>query len=395
MRTAARSVAGVRRRTIGPDDPVLPVRWSPAQRVYRAWARHPGWSVALRGAAAAAIAWLVGLVMPAPFSEYPYYAPLGAVVATTGTVVRSVRTAVQATGAILVGAAIARLVDLVLQPGAAAVAVAVGLALLASTWRLLGDMGLWSVTSALFVLILGQADPEGYVGAYGGLVALGAAIGVAVNLLVPPLPLTPSEEALDRLRDVLVDQLDTLADGLDREVPPSGDEWPERQRSIDPVIRQAKESVSQSDEARRANRRARRYQGWADAQRRRARALIAVAGVVDDLVRLSTEWERRDRDDVALGTALRPPAVHALRALAAALRDHGLHGLADAEQQALDDAVEDLRTRVREVQADSSQNHADSSHDYFVAGAFVLELRRAGEELAVSGSGDAPRPPTA
>lgn len=357
---------------------MLPVRWSPAQRVYRTWARHPGWSVALRGAAAAAIAWLVGLVMPAPFSEYPYYAPLGAVVATTGTVVRSVRAAVQATGAILIGAAVARLVDLVLEPGAAAVAVAVGLALLASTWRPLGDMGLWAVTSALFVLILGQADPEGYVGAYGGLVALGAGIGVAVNLLVPPLPLTPSEEALDRLRDVLVDQLDTLADGLDSEVPPSGDEWPERQRSIDPVIQQAQESVSQSDEARRVNRRARRYGEWADAQRRRARALIAVAGVVDDLVRLAVEWERRDREEVALGKALRPAAVRALHALAAALRDHDLHGLGEPERQALDDAVEDLRVRVREVQAESDQ-------DYFVAGAFVLDLRRALEELAVSG----------
>lgn len=383
MRAPARSVAGMRRRTIGPDDPVLPVRWSPAQRVYRAWARHPGWSVAVRGAAAAAIAWLVGLVLPEPFSDYPYYAPLGAVVATTGTVVRSVRAAAQATAAILVGAGVARLVDLVLQPGAAAVAVAVGLALLVSTWRVLGDMGLWSVTSALFVLILGHADPEGYVGAYGGLVALGAAIGVVVNLVVPPLPLTPSEDALDRLRDVLVDQLDALADGLDREVPPSGDEWPERQRAIDPVIRQAKESVGRSDEARRANRRARRYRGWADAQRRRSRALLAVAEVVDDLVRLATEWERRDREEVALGTALRPPAARALRALASALREHGLHGLLEARQRELDDAVEDLRARIREVRSGDSR-------DYFVAGAFVLQLRRAGEELAVSSSGAEP-----
>jgi uncharacterized membrane protein YgaE (UPF0421/DUF939 family) len=361
-----------------PGEPVLPMRWTRAQRVYGAWARHPALSVALRGAVAAAIAWAVGLLMPDPFSDYPYFAPLGAVIATTGTVVRSVRTAVQATAAVLIGAAIARLVDLVLDPGIPAVALVVGVALVVSAWGALGSAGSWAVTSALFVLILGQADPEGYVGAYGGLVALGAAIGIAVNLLMPPLPLTPSELALDRLRDVLVDQLQAVADGLVREVPPSSDEWPARQRSISPVLAQARDSVADSREAARANRRARRYRIWAEAQRRRANALLEVADVVDDVVRLTAEWERRDREDVALGRALRPAAVAALHALAEALRSHDLDG-ADAEAlERLDDATDELRRRVREVRAASEQ-------DYFVAGAVVLEVRRAQQALAVSG----------
>lgn len=371
-------MAGVIGREIGPDDPVVPARWSRTRRAYDVWARHPSLSVAVRGAVAAAVAWAVGLIMPPPFSEYPYYAPLGAVVATTGTVVRSALTAVQATAAILVGAVIARLVDLALEPGVGAVALAVGFSLVVSTWHRLGDMGAWAVTSALFVLILGQADPEGYVGAYGGLVALGAAIGVGINLLVPPLPLTPTERALDRLRDVLVDQVEALADGLDSEVPPSGDEWPERQRSIDPVLAQAREALDESREAVRANRRVRRYGGWAEAQRRRASSLLEVAGVVDDLVRLTAEWERRDREQLALGKALRPPAVGALQALGAALRTHDLHGGNLDTLRSLDEATEALRRQVREVRADSDQ-------DYFVAGALVLQLRRAVHALGVIG----------
>ncbi|AEG43221.1 aromatic acid exporter family protein [Isoptericola variabilis] len=363
-----------------PGDSVLPDEWTRAQRVYRAFARHPAWSVALRGAVAAALAWVIAILLPDPFSEYPYYAPLGAVVATTGTVVRSAMTAVRATAAILLGAGVARLVDLVLEPGAASVALAVGLALLVSTWRVLGDMGLWAVTSALFVLILGQANPEEYVGAYSGLVALGAGVGVVINLLVPPLPLTPSEEALDQLRDVLVDQAEDLADGLDREHAPSSDEWPERQHSIDPVLSRARESVHRSGEAARANVRVRRYRRWVEAQRRRSRALLAVAAVVDDAVRLATEWERRDRDEVALGTALRPPAVAALRALAQALRTHGLEGADPGSLERLAEAIEHLRARVREVRAESEQ-------DYFVAGALVLQLRRAHEALVLSARG--------
>ncbi len=387
MRSRARSVAAVE-PVQRPGDPVLPIRWTRAQRVYGAWARHPAWSVALRGAVAAAIAWAVGLLMPEPFSDHPYFAPLGAVVTTTGTVVRSVRTAVQVTAAVLIGAAIARLVDLVLDPGMPAVALAVGAALVVSAWRALGSAGTWAVTSALFVLILGQADPEGYVGAYGGLVALGAAIGIVVNLLVPPLPLTPSELALDRLRDVLVDQLEAVADGLVLEVPPSSDEWPARQRSISPVLAQARDSVSDSREAARANRRARRYRTWAEAQRRRANALLEVADVVDDVVRLTAEWERRDRADVALGKALRPAAVVALHALAEALRSHDLDGADGEALERLEDATDELHQRVREVRARSEK-------DYFVAGAVVLEARRAQDALEVSGPGAGRSPGTA
>ncbi len=78
---------------------------------------------------------------PGPVLRVPYYAPLGAVVATTSTLARSVRESAQAILAILVGAAIARGVDLVLAPSALSVALVVGLALLCAGWRRFGEMG--------------------------------------------------------------------------------------------------------------------------------------------------------------------------------------------------------------------------------------------------------------
>jgi len=343
----------------------------------RQWVRHPRWSLAVKGAVAAAVAWFVGVLAPEPFSDYPYYAPLGAVVATTSTLARSVRESTQAILAILVGAAIARGVDLVLSPSALSVALVVGLALLCSGWRRFGEMGTWAVTSALFVLIIGNAAKVEFVGAYAGLVVVGAAIGVVINLLVPPLPLTPTEEALDGLRDTLVDQVEALADGLDGERPPSAEEWEERRREVAPTLARARDAVSRTREAARANIRLRRHREWAVSQVRRAQELEGSADVVESLVRLLVEWEREGRDDLALGARLRPLAARALDAYTAALRSVGTEPAGEEELRTLAARAEDLRRAVREARREVDE-------DYFVAGAVVLSLRRGAAVLATT-----------
>lgn len=343
----------------------------------RQWVRHPRWSLAVKGAVAAALAWFVGVLAPEPFSDYPYYAPLGAVVATTSTLARSVRESTQAILAILVGAAIARGVDLVLSPSALSVALVVGLALLCSGWRRFGEMGTWAVTSALFVLIIGNAAKVEFVGAYAGLVVVGAAIGVGINLLVPPLPLTPTEEALDGLRDTLVDQVEALADGLDGERPPSAEEWEERRREVEPTLARARDAVARTREAARANIRLRRHRDWAVSQVRRAQELEVSADVVGSLVRLLVEWEREGRDDLALGARLRPLAARALDAYAAALRSVSTEPAEEEALRALAARAEDLRRAVREARQEVDE-------DYFVAGAVVLALRRGAAVLAAT-----------
>ena len=341
----------------------------------RQWHLHPRWAMALRGAVAAAVAWVVGIVLPEPFSDYPYYAPLGAVVATTSTVARSVRESFQATAAIVVGALVARGADLVLAPSALSIALVVAVAILIAGWGLLGDMGSWAVTSALFVLIIGNADKVGYMGAYVGLVVVGALIGIGINLLFPPLPLAASDVALDRLRTALADQLEHLADGLDLDAAPSPEEWDERRMLLDPVLHRSQRSAEQAREAARANRRARRYEDATRAQRAQADALSLTSSVVGDLTRLITAWETQDRDDLAFGEPLRPLTRDALRAYATAVRSTA-GALADPE--ALDqvrETTERLRRAVRDVRSTSDE-------DYFVAGATVLAIARGAAALA-------------
>ena len=337
--------------------------------LHRAWLRHPRWSLALKGALAASLAWFVGLVAPPPFAEYPYYAPLGAVLATTSTIVRSVRDSLQSVAAVLVGAIIARTVALLPLPGLLELAVVVGLALLCVGWRIFGDMGSWTVMSAIFVLILGSGDGADYVGSYAGLIVVGAAIGIGVNVLLPPLPLTPSE----------------LADWLENEGPLVPDEWEERRQDLVPTVERARAAVAQTREASRANVRV-RYNGnehWVASQTRRAGALGIEADVVDEIVRLLVEWEREGRDDVALGQQLRPEFAGTLRAFAVALRAAVTRDVADESDAAedaaeavdrLDESIQDLRQVVRTAQR-------SSEYDYFVAGALIIKLARGADTL--------------
>lgn len=359
--------------------------------VHRAWLSHPRWSLAVKGALAAGLAWFVGLLAPEPFSEYPYYAPLGAVLATTSTVVRSVRDSLQSVAAVLVGALIARTVHLLPLPGLVELAMVVGLALLCVGWRIFGDMGSWTVMSSIFVLILGNGgDGDGmeFIGSYVGLILVGASIGIAVNLLLPPLPLTPSELALGRLRDGMAEQVELLANWLEDRGTLDPDEWERRRQQLFPTVEGARAALAQTREASRANLRVRykRNEYWVASQTRRAGALGTSAEVVDEIVRLLVEWERDGREEVALGQRLRPEFSAALRAFAAALRAAVTRDVADraaagaARDEAadavarLDRSVEGLRDAVRTAQRSSEQ-------DYFVAGALIVNLARGADAL--------------
>ena len=343
--------------------------------LHRAWVRHPRWSLAFRGAVAAALAWLVGVVAPAPFSDYPYYAPLGAVIATTSTLASSVRESARTVGALLLGAGIALAVDSVLAPGVPSVALVVGLALLCAGWRGFGGQGAWVANSAVFVLVLGQGQDVEYVGAFAGLVVVGAAIGTGVNLLLPPLLLTPSGLALGALRDALVEQLDDLAGWLDDDGPLDTDEWERRRRALFPTIEGARAAVARSGEASRGNPRARRHGERARSQARQAEVLGTAAEVIDEVVRLLVGWEGSGRDDVALGPRLRPELATALRSFADALRtpeDDAEH--VDDHGAAFARSLDRLRDVVRDAREQTGGDH-------LVAGAFVVVLRRAAHVL--------------
>lgn len=332
-------------------------------------AAHPRIGLAVKAALAASAAWALVQLVPGPAADYPYYAPLGAVIATSTTLAGSAREALQAVTAIALGAVVALGVDALAGPNVLTIAAVIAIGVLLAGWHRLGSASTWLPTSALFVLIIGNDNPLPYVAGFAGLTLMGALVGLAVTAALPPLPLTPARHQLARLRETLAGQLDDLVTGLQQEHPPSSVEWRGRIHAIDPVLAQMRTAVEQADEARRGNRRARTYRDDADRQYRQARALERLAFLVEDLTQLVAETEIAENEHVALGPSLRPAAARALDRLAHVLRS--VEGAA-ADPEATDQALEALQ----ELTAQLRRARATSDDDLFAASSIVQIVRR-------------------
>ncbi|TKJ22193.1 hypothetical protein [Blastococcus sp. CCUG 61487] len=344
-----------------------PARWT--RRLSDLLATHPRLGLAAKAALAASAAWVLVQLIPGPGADYPYYAPLGAVLATSTTLAGSARESAQAVSAITLGAAVALAADGLLGPNVVAIATVIAVGVLLAGWERLGSSSSWVPTSALFVLIIGHANPFHYVLGYAGLTLLGALVGVAVTAAFPPLPLTPASVQLGRLRQTLAEQLDDVVDGLQQEHPPTEDEWRGRMHAVEPVLTQMRAAVREADEARRGNRRAGRYRGTAERLYQQARALERLAFLIEDLTRLIAETEIAENEDVALGPSLRPAAARALAGLADVLRSvEGATADDEATERAYD-ALEQLVAALRHTRATTDE-------DLFAAGGIVENVRR-------------------
>jgi uncharacterized membrane protein YgaE (UPF0421/DUF939 family) len=325
--------------------------------------------MAIKAALAASLAWALVQLVPGPAADYPYYAPLGALIATSTTLTGSAREAAQAVTAISLGAAVALVADALAGPNLVTIALVVAAGVLVAGWPRLGSSRSWVPTSALFVLIIGDSNTTAYVLGYAGLTLLGALVGLAVTAAFPPLPLAPAQAQLQLLRDTLADQLDDLADGLRQEEPPTAEGWRDRTRTIDPVLAQMRAAVQQALEAQRGNRRASRYAEDARQQVRQARALERLALLVEELTDVLADTERAEFEEVALGPALRPSAARTLGALAAALRS------VRAETADLD-ALHTADEALRQLTEDVRRTRTATQEDLFVAGSVVDAVRR-------------------
>ncbi|MBC9733280.1 aromatic acid exporter family protein [Nocardioides marmotae] len=281
---------------------------------------HPRWLLALKTALAAGLAWLLVQPVGGDLGQYHYYAPMGAAVAMSTTVVGSVRTSLQTIVAIAIGAAIATGVGALDAPGWLALGLTIAVATLIAGLHLLGSMGGWVLVAALFVLVIGGRDPGAYVAAYLGLTAFGALVATAVNALLPQLPLAPVARAQARLRHRLAAELDGLAEALLGEDVVHESTWEEQRRRLEPHLTSLRELVAEADDARRANWRAGRWSQTADRRYTQARALERLAGCVDEVSVLVSDQRSAVHADEESARELRETMARAMRAVATMLR---------------------------------------------------------------------------
>lgn len=267
----------------------------------RGWARRmvtqPRALLAVKTALAASVAWYLAPHIPFLDSHYSYYAPLGAVISMYPTLVRSVRTAVQAMAGLAVGAGVAFSVLWLDVPGVVKVALAVGVGVVLAGWRLLGEGRSWVPMTALFVLVLGGRNADNYSVNYLVHVVLGAVIGTLVNLLiVPPLYLRDAGERLDALRDRVGDYLHGLADALNGDAAGERD-WQGDVTDLEETAGTVRSAVAQADESRKGNPRGRRAGGEVDQDYQRLRTLEHALFYVRDLTDLLRGFLERDDED--------------------------------------------------------------------------------------------------
>lgn len=343
-------------------------------RLLRALADRPRLTMAVKAAVAAALAWLVVQQLGGVGEDYPYYAPLGAVIATTATVASSLRATVQSVLAIFLGATVATAVGLLPWPDVAALAVAVAIGTLLSGWHQLGAMASWVPVSALFVLIIGESDPMHYVTAYLGLTTLGAVIGVAANVAFPALHLASAQGSQGELRDTLADQLDQLAEALERPHDVTPQAWADRKHAIEHQVERMRQAVTEAADARRANWRARAWREQAEEEYEQARALDQLSFLVEDLTGLLADAIENPTEQLPLGPELRGPAAEALRAMAETLRSVSGSYAAPECLARTHDANDTLASEVRVV-------GEAGGRDAFVGATMVTSIDRATSTL--------------
>lgn len=261
----------------------------------------------VRAAIAAGLAWQVAVLLPPLLSDYAYYAPLGAVIAVHPTIADSASAAWRSVTAILTGFALAFAVYELTRavPNALTVAAIVALAVLVEQWKLWREQASWVSFAAVLMLTVGLDDPDTYVLRYAGLTMLGAAIGVLVTtVLFPPMQLTRAVEQIGGTRALLAGHLADIAATLRDGRVPDLSEWTDRNRRLDQALDRMRIAEARVERARRANPRARRWQGRAGEIRAESRAVDRVAVLVDDLTSLVVEFHphRRGIDQVDAGT---------------------------------------------------------------------------------------------
>ena len=337
---------------------------------------QPRLLLAVKTALAAGFAWWLAPQVPGVAAEYPYYAPLGAVIAMYPTVKSSVRLGVQSVIGVVLGIVLATIVTMLQTgyPGVLTVAVVVGVGVLVGGARQLGAGRDWVLTAGLFVLLLsGSNGGEAYAIGYIVQIAIGVAVGVAVNLLVvPPLYTGQADERLRRTRAALADRFDDVADVFAARWPLEDHDWEERLDEVPATMRDVREQVRQAEESRSFN--PRRFVGrarrGAGDERRDLVALERVSFHLQDLAEVSGILARRIGVQIGLPDALAAAVSRAVRAVAVVVRE-GLGG---------DDGGAEAFTAARRAVADLwdaiDDSGADSATDVSGGASIAVSLGR-------------------
>ncbi|GAA0959986.1 hypothetical protein FFA01_06770 [Frigoribacterium faeni] len=322
---------------------------------------QPRLLLAVKTALAAAVAYWIAPQVPGVAAEYPYYAPLGAVIAMYPTIKSSLRQGVQVLVGVVTGIALASLVFALQdgRPGVLSVALLVGVGVVLAGIRWLGAGRDWVLTAGLFVLLLGGADAEAYSLGYIVQLGVGVVVGVVVNVvLVPPLNTSRADDRLRRVRHSLADRADEIAGVFETTWPIEDDDWERRVGVLPSTLRRVRDAVQYADESRHMNPR------WLLKRRDLAGEYAELAVFervsfhLQDIAEVSGILGRRIGRQIGMPDLLAPDVARAVHAVAEVIRRHGAAETAAATDAPAPDAFVTARRRIADLW-DAIDTHRD------------------------------------
>lgn len=271
--------------------PSLPRRWARnVSRAVSATLLWPRLQLALKAALAAGIAFAIAPYMPGSAADYPYYAPLGALVAMYENVAGSMRQGLQTLVGLAIGVGLAFMLFSLGQPTPLTVAVVMGLGVILAGLPKIGSGRDWIPTAALLVLLVGGHNPDTFSFGYLFQMAVGVTVGIVVNLLVfPPLHFRAAALSIAELRQALAQQLWDMGKALKESWPPEHQDWSRRSEALAAHARSVRLAVEKADASRQANPRRRLHPRDMELDYRNLRDLERLTFHVQDVTQVLSD----------------------------------------------------------------------------------------------------------
>ncbi|MEJ1088114.1 aromatic acid exporter family protein [Microbacterium sp. Mu-80] len=308
--------------------------------------------LAAKTALAVGAAWLIAPLLPGVTDDYPYYAPLGALISMYPTLMSSVRSSLQTLLGLSVGVGLAAVVVLTVGPSVWSVAIAVGVATLISGTGWFGVGKEYIPIAALFVLIIGGANADDYSLGYATQMAVGITIGLVVNMVFPPAPLDAGAR-IDAFQRRLANHLHDIGDAVAESWPPQHEGWDRESGALAETNRSLRDALAEADDSRRGNPRAWRRHSDRQEQHAQLERLGEIAYQIRDISGClgDTIWDRPGA--LPLDAEIVDPLSRACHAVAEYLEDRTHAGeddqLAARASDAVDQLVHAVHTRSIDV----------------------------------------------
>lgn len=266
---------------------------------------------------AVGLAWLIAPHMPGVADDYPYYAPLGALVSMYPTLMGSAKSSLQTLLGLATGIGLATVVVLTVGPTWWSIPLVVGVGVLLSGTGWFGVGREYVPVAALFVLIIGGQNADDYSLGYLTQTAVGVVIGLVVNLAVAPAPLTVAAAGrVAAFRVQLAEHLHDIGSAVSESWPPEHEQWADDAASLADTSAELRAALTEAEESRRGNPRAKGHRSRIQQSHDELAALDRIAHLIrnisDEIA--DTIWDRPA--GLALDPALPGPLSTACHAVA-------------------------------------------------------------------------------